>query len=78
MPLSRGPATLKELGQVGDQTTLLGDEEGASMDMRDIRSNKYCSFLTILDNVLTVSELAGGQERDSQPHPNPGDLLGGA
>jgi hypothetical protein len=48
------------------------------MDMRDIHSNKYCSFLTILDNVLTVGELAGGQERDSRPHPNPGDLLGGA
>jgi hypothetical protein len=39
--LSRRTAALKDVGQVGDQTALLGDEEGASQDMRDIRSNKH-------------------------------------
>jgi hypothetical protein len=39
--LSRRTAALKDGGQVGDQTALLGDEEGASQDMRDVRSNKH-------------------------------------
>jgi hypothetical protein len=31
-PLSIGHAALKEIGQVGDQTALIGDEEGAGQD----------------------------------------------
>jgi hypothetical protein len=34
--------------------------------------------MTILDNVLKLSELAGGEEQAGWPHPHPGDLLEGA
>jgi hypothetical protein len=33
---------------------------------------------TILDNVLTVIESAGGEEQACRPHPHPGGLLEGA
>jgi hypothetical protein len=32
-------------------------------------------FLTILDNVLTVAESAGGEEQAGWPHHHPNDLL---
>ncbi len=35
-------------------------------------------FLTILENVLTVGESAGGEKWACQPHPQPGGLLQGA
>jgi hypothetical protein len=35
-------------------------------------------FLTILDNVLTVSESVEGEEGAGWPHPHPRDLLEGA
>jgi hypothetical protein len=47
------------------------DEEGASLDEQGIRSD----FFTILDNVLTVGELAGGKEQAAQPHPHLGGLI---
>jgi hypothetical protein len=31
-PLSQGPLAHKEVGQVGNQTALQGDEEGASQE----------------------------------------------
>ncbi len=37
--------------------------------------NNRCHFLTILDNVLIVSESAGGEERAGRPHPHPRSLL---
>ncbi len=63
---------------MGDKTALLGDEEGASQDTRGIRSDKRYRFLTILDDVLTVDESTGREERTGHPHPHPGDLLVGA
>ncbi len=33
--------------------------------------------MTILDNVLTVGVLAGGEDRDGRPHSRPGGLLEG-
>ncbi len=60
---------------MGDKTALPGNEEGASQDTRGICSDKRYCFLTILDNVLTVDELAGREERTGHSHPHPGDLL---
>jgi hypothetical protein len=60
---------------VGDKTALPGNEEGASQDTRGIRGDKRYCFLTILDNVLTVDESTGHEERTGHPHPHPGDLL---
>jgi hypothetical protein len=54
-----------------------GDEEGASLYKQGIR-NIFCrGFFTILDNILTVGELAGGVEQAAWPHPHPGGLLSG-
>ncbi len=47
-------------------------------EIENARGDDRCRFLTILDNVLTVGELAGGEDRFGQPHPHPGDLLEGA
>ncbi len=55
---SQGSAALKEVRQVGDQTTLLGVEKGASQDSRGILSNKCQHFLMIFNDILTVGELA--------------------
>ncbi len=61
IPLLWEPAALKEVGQVGDQTALLGDEEEAIQDVRGGHGYGYRSSLTFLDNVLTVGESAGGE-----------------
>jgi hypothetical protein len=53
-------------------------DEGASMDMQGVHSNFPCSFFTILDNNITVGELARGKEQGTRAHPCPGGLLGGA
>jgi hypothetical protein len=47
---------------VDDQTAGPEDEEGASQDMRGVQSDNHNCFLTILDNVLTVGDMAGGEE----------------
>jgi hypothetical protein len=59
---SQGPAALIEVSQMYGQTAGQLDEEGASQEVRDggIRSDKCCHFLTVLNNILTVGELAGG------------------
>jgi hypothetical protein len=49
-----------------------------SQDMRGFRSDKCCHFLTTLDIVLTVVELAKGEEQADQPQSHPGNLLEGA
>jgi hypothetical protein len=46
--------------------------------MRGICSNFCRGFFTILDNVLTVGHLAGGEEQAGRPHLHPGGLLEGA
>ncbi len=55
---------------MGDQTTLRGEEEGASQDMRGVRKNFHHAFLAILKNALS-----DGEERAGRPHPHPGGLL---
>jgi hypothetical protein len=62
---------------VAAQTDGQGDEKGASQYVQGIRSDDCCSSLTILDNVLTVGELSGGEERAGWPHPHSGGLLEG-
>ncbi len=43
------------VGQMADQTALLGYEEGASRDMRGGRSDGRQGSMTSLDNALTVN-----------------------
>ncbi len=47
-----------------------GDEDGASLDARNVRSDFRRGLFTILDNVLTVGELAEGEERAVLSHPH--------
>jgi hypothetical protein len=61
-----------------DETTLRGDEEGASHNLRSVCSNKCRSFLTILDIVITIAESVGDQEQAGRPHLHPGGLPEGA
>jgi hypothetical protein len=55
-----------------------GDEDGASLDARSVRSNFRRGFFTILDNVLTVGESAEGEERAVCSHPHSGGLREGS
>ncbi len=59
---------------MGAQFAGRGDEEGASENPSGDRRG----FLTILDNILTVGELAKGEEGAGRLHPHLGDLLEGA
>jgi hypothetical protein len=54
-----------------NQTEGLGDDEGASFDMRGVPSDFCRSLFTLLDIVHTVDESAGGEERAYRPHPQP-------
>ncbi len=54
----------------------LGDEEGAIQDVLGSRSDGGHDSLTVLNNVLTVWEAAGGEERAGQLHSCSGGLLG--
>ncbi len=67
---SQGSAALKEVGQVGDQNTLWGDVEGAVKNVWGSHGDGCYAFLpmTILDNILTVGELASGEEQSERPH----------
>jgi hypothetical protein len=47
---------------VGYQTALRGDEERAIQNVTGDHSDYRLSFLAILNNVLTVGWLAGGEE----------------
>jgi hypothetical protein len=44
----------QEVGQMGDQTALQGDEEGAIENVPGDCSDDRRGFLTILNNTLTV------------------------
>jgi hypothetical protein len=57
------------------QTQGQGDEEGASLDVQGVHSDFPCGFPHHLDNILTIGELAGGEEQAGQSHPHPGGLL---
>jgi hypothetical protein len=59
---------------VGDQTALRGDVEGVTENMPGDHSNDRHGFLTILDNILTVGVLAGGEERADRPQHQSGGL----
>ncbi len=54
-----------------------GDEEEASLDVQGIHSDFPHGFPHHLDNILTIGELAGGEEHVGQSHPHPGGLLEG-
>jgi hypothetical protein len=57
----------QEVGQLSNQTALRGDEEGAFQNMTGDLSDDRCSFLTILDYVLTVGGSARGKKQDNWP-----------
>jgi hypothetical protein len=66
----------QEVGRVSNQTALRGDKEGVIQNVPGDHSKDRHGFLTILDNVLTVGESAGGEERAGRPEPQSGCLLG--
>ncbi len=43
------------------------DEERANLDLKGVCSDVRCVFLTILENILTVGESAGGEEQAAWP-----------
>jgi hypothetical protein len=53
----------------------LRDEEGAIQDVLGGRIDGGCDSLTVLNNVLTVGEAAGGEERAGRLHSHSGGLL---
>ncbi len=59
---------------MGDQTALRGDKEGVIWNVTGDPSDDRCGFLTILDNVLTVSRSARGKKRADRPQPQSGGL----
>jgi hypothetical protein len=77
IPVSWEPEALKEVGQVCEQTASLGDEEGTIQDMWGRQSDGSHGSLTVLDNILTVWEVAGDEERACGPHSCSGGLLKG-
>ncbi len=68
----------QEVGQVGDQTALRENEEGAIQNVTGDLSDDCRGFLTILDNVLTVGVSARGKERSRRPEPQSAGLPEGA
>ncbi len=46
--------------------------------MQDSHGYDHCAFMTILDNVLTIGELASSEERAGQSHTHPGGFQEGA
>ena len=68
----------QEVGQVGDQTALRENEEGAIRNVTGDLSNDRRGFLTILDNVLTLGGSARGEERSRRPQPQSAGLPEGA
>ncbi len=75
-PLFTKICSSQEVSQASNQTALRGDEEGVIQNVPGNHSDDRGGFLTILDNVLTVGDSAGGEERAGQPAPQPGCLLG--
>jgi hypothetical protein len=58
-PLFTTICSSQEVSQVGNQTALRGDEEGAIENVPGDHSNDRRGFITILDNVLTVGGMLG-------------------
>ncbi len=50
----------------------------SELGQESVQSDFGPSFFTILDNILTVGELARAEEQAARPQPHPGDLLEGA
>jgi hypothetical protein len=65
----------QKVSLMGDQTTLQGDEERAIENVREDHSDDCRGFVPISDNILTVSESAGGEEQAGHPQSHPGGLL---
>jgi hypothetical protein len=78
MPLFTTICRSQEVGQVGDQTSLQMNKEGAIQNMTGDLSDDRRGFLTILDNVLTVGVSARGEERSRRPQPQSAGLPEGA
>jgi hypothetical protein len=57
----------QEVGQLSDQTSLPGGEEGAIQNVTGDLGDDHRGFLTILDNVLTVGGSAWGEKQADQP-----------
>ncbi len=70
MPLFTTIYRSQEVGQVGNQTALQENEEGAIQNVTGELSDDRRGFLTILDNVLTVGVSARGEERSRRPQPH--------
>ncbi len=62
---------------MGDQTALLGDEEGAIQDMQGSHSDGRRGSLAFLDNVIIVDKSAGGEEQAGRLHSHSGGLQEG-
>jgi hypothetical protein len=67
MPLFTTICRFHEVGQIGDQTALRENEEGAIQNVTGDLSNDRRCFLTILDNVLTVGGSARGKKQADRP-----------
>jgi hypothetical protein len=73
----QGSKALQKVDKVVAQTQGQGDEEGASLDVQGVHSDFPRGFPHHLDNILTIGELAGGEEQAGRSHPHPGGLLEG-
>jgi hypothetical protein len=62
MPLFTTICRFHEVRQIGDQTALQENEEGAIHNLTGDLSNDRRGFLTILDNILTVGVWARGEK----------------
>jgi hypothetical protein len=78
MPLFTTICRFHEVGQIGDQTALRENEEGAIQNVTGDLSDDRRGFLTILDNVLTVGVWARGEERSRRSQSRSAGLLEGA
>jgi hypothetical protein len=74
MPLFTTICRSHKVSQVGNQTALRENEEGAIQNKTGDLSDDRCGFLTILDNVLNVGVPARGKERSRRPQPQSAGL----
>jgi hypothetical protein len=74
MPVFTRICRSQEIGQLSDQTGLRGDEKGETQKVQGKHSDDRRTFLTILDNFLTVGGSAGGEKRAGGPQPQSGGL----
>jgi hypothetical protein len=67
LPTKQRLKALQEVGKVVMPTEGQEDEERANLDLKGVCSDVRCVFLTILENILTVGESAGGEEQAAWP-----------